>query len=95
MIHPAVAERLGVVEGEWVHISTRRGRITQKVRLDEYLDPRVIEVDYAWWFPEKGPGTLYGWEESNVNLLTDNKPPFSREMGSPNMRGIFCRVDKD
>ena len=61
----------------------------------DWIDPRVVEVDYACWFPEKGPSTLYGWDESNINVLLDNKPPHNREMGSPSMRGIFCKIGKE
>ncbi len=93
-IHPETAGKLGIKEGDWVQISSRRGHIKQRAGLRESLDPRVVEVDYAWWFPEKGPSAQYGWQESNINILTDDKPPFNREMGSANMRGIFCRVDK-
>jgi len=55
----------------------------------------VVGVDYAWWFPEKGREAQVGWAESNVNILTDNKGPFSREMGTANLRGIACRVYKE
>jgi hypothetical protein len=82
-------------EGDWVYIATRRWRIRQKVSLEGSLDPRIIEIDYAWWFPEEDPSKLYGWQNSNVNILTDNKPPYNREMGSPNMRGILCKVYKE
>jgi len=61
----------------------------------DWIDPRVVEVDYAWWFPEKGSSNLFGWDESNINVLLDNKPPFNREMGSPSMRGVFCKVYKE
>jgi len=94
-IHPEPASQLGIKEGDWVYIETRRGKIRQKARLDESLDPRVVDVDYAWWFPEKITSQLYGWEQSNINILTDNSPPFNREMGSPNMRGILCKIYKD
>ncbi len=46
------------------------------------------------WFPEKGASELYGWAESNINVLTDNKPPYGRELGSLNLRGILCKVYK-
>jgi len=54
----------------------------------------VVGVDYAWWFPEKGAESQYGWAESNINMLTDNKPPFNRELGATNLRGILCKVYK-
>ena len=93
-IHPLTAERLQVAEGEWVHVSTRRGTIRLKARLVESLDPRVVALDYAWWYPEKGESRLFAWDESNINVLTSNSPPFNREMGTPSLRGIFCRVSK-
>ena len=93
-INPQTAQRLGVSNEDWVYIETRRGRIKQRAILSPDIDPRVVIVDYAWWFPEKGTSDLYGWSESNVNILTDDQPPFNREMGSPNMRGVMCKVYK-
>ncbi|MBW2031162.1 MAG: molybdopterin-dependent oxidoreductase, partial [Deltaproteobacteria bacterium] len=94
-VHPGAARELGIEEGDWIVVETKRGKIRQKATLSEILDPRVIGVDYGWWFPEKGPESLYGWGESNINVLTDNRPPFSPEMGSPNLRGISCRITKE
>jgi anaerobic selenocysteine-containing dehydrogenase len=93
-IHPETAHKLGIQENDTVYIETKRGRIKQKAVLSDWLDPRVVILDDAWWFPEKGPDELYGWKESNTNILTNNQPPFSREMGSTNLRGILCRVYK-
>ncbi|MBW1997115.1 MAG: molybdopterin-dependent oxidoreductase [Deltaproteobacteria bacterium] len=94
-IHPEKAKELGIEEGDRVIIETKRGRIRQKAVFSDALDPRVVGVDYGWWFPEKGPDSLYGWDESNVNVLTENRPPFNPEIGSPNLRGISCKVYKE
>jgi anaerobic selenocysteine-containing dehydrogenase len=94
MIHPETAHKLGIEEGDWVYVETKRGRIRQKAALTVGIDPRVVGVDYGWWFPEKGASALYSWAESNVNVLTNDKPPFSREMGSANLRGFLCKVYK-
>ncbi len=93
-IHPQTASKLGIAEGDWVYIETKRGRIKQKASLMDSLDPRVVIADYGWWFPEKGAAELYGWAESNVNILTDDKPPYSYEIGATNLRGILCKVYK-
>jgi anaerobic selenocysteine-containing dehydrogenase len=93
-IHPETAGKLGIAEGDWVYIETKRGKIKQKARINNDYDPRVIGIDYAWWFPEKGVSGLYGWSESNINVLTDNKPPYGRDMGTATMRGILCKVYK-
>jgi anaerobic selenocysteine-containing dehydrogenase len=53
-IHPDTAAPLGIVEGDWVYIETTRGRIKQRAHLTDVYDQRVIGVDYAWWFPERG-----------------------------------------
>jgi anaerobic selenocysteine-containing dehydrogenase len=94
VIHPEAANQLGIVEGDMVFIENSRGRIKQKATLSEGIDPRVINVDYAWWFPEKGISHMYGWDEANINILTDDSPPYSPEMGSPKMRGFLCKVYK-
>lgn len=93
-INPETASKLGIKEGDWAYIETKRGRIKQKAALSDTVDPRVVRVDYGWWFPEGGAAGAYNWAESNVNVLTDNKPPFNREIGSANLRGILCKVYK-
>lgn len=94
-IHPETAKKLGIKDGDWVFIETKRGRIKQKAALTTELDSRVVGVDYGWWFPEKGSSGLYGWAESNVNILTDDKGPYSREMGSAHLRGMLCKIYKE
>jgi anaerobic selenocysteine-containing dehydrogenase len=94
IIHTEAANSLGIKEGDWLYIETKQGEIKQKAALSTTIHPRVVVADYGWWFPERDASDLYGWSESNVNVLTDNKPPFNQEMGSPNFRGIGCKVYK-
>ncbi|MEW6669582.1 MAG: molybdopterin-dependent oxidoreductase [Thermodesulfobacteriota bacterium] len=93
-IHPEAAKELGIAERDWVYVETKRGRIKQKVTLATDVDPRVVYLDYGWWYPEKPAEELHGWAESNINILTDSNPPYNREMGSTNLRGILCKVYK-
>ena len=90
-IHPEAAVRYGIVNGNWMWIETRRGRVQQKARLTTGIDPRVIHVEHGWWFPEE-PAPDYGIWKSNVNLLTDNQPPYDPAMGTYQLRGLLCRV---
>ena len=92
-IHIETASKLGIEEGDGVYIETKRGRIKQKAALTSNIDRRVVILDYGWWFPEKD-SELHGWAESNLNILTDNKPPYAREIGSATLRGILCKVYK-
>lgn len=92
VIHPETAAALGIGEGDLVYVENRRGRIRQKAMLDPDIDPRVVSVGYGWWFPERDEAELFGWDEANLNILTDDGPPYSPEMGSPKMRGFLVRV---
>jgi anaerobic selenocysteine-containing dehydrogenase len=93
-IHPETARKLGIEDGDCVYIENKRGRITHKAELTESLDPRVVVGDHGWWYPEQGLENLHGFSRSNINVLTNNNPPFSPEMGTPTFRGMFCRVYK-
>jgi len=90
-IHPATANRHSIKNGDWMWIETRRGRIKQRAKLTDGIDPRVISAQHGWWFPEE-PAPEYGVWRSNVNLLTDNQPPYDPAMGTYQLRALLCRV---
>ena len=91
-IHPETAKKHGIEEEQWVYIESPRGRIRQRAKLNDGIDPRVIVAEHAWWFPEiKDPG--HGWDIANVNLLTDNTLDASGPvMGSTNLRVLLCNI---
>ena len=90
-IHPDTAKRLGIVHGSWMWIETRRGKMRQKAKVTDGIDPRVIHVQHGWWFPEQAAPD-YGVYTSNANLLTDNQPPYDPAMGTYQLRALLCRV---
>lgn len=92
-MHPETASRLGIQEGDWVWIETRRGKIQQKASITDGIDPRVVHVEHGWWFPEQ-PGPEHGLWRSNANLLTDNGPPYDPAMGTYQLRAMLCNVYK-
>jgi len=92
-IHPETAARLGIANGEWMRIETRRGSIRQRARVTDGIDPRVVNVEHGWWFPDE-PGQAYGIWKSNANVLTDNSPPYDPAMGTYQLRALLCRVAK-
>jgi anaerobic selenocysteine-containing dehydrogenase len=92
-IHPDTAARLGIREGDWVWIETVRGRIRQRARLTQ-IHPRVINVQYGWWFPEEG-GPEYGVWRSNANVLTSTDPPYDPALGTYQLRALLCKAYKD
>jgi anaerobic selenocysteine-containing dehydrogenase len=90
-IHPDTARRHGIKNGDWMWIETQRGRIKQRAKVTDGIDPRVIAAQHGWWFPEK-PAPEYGVWQSNVNMLTDNQPPYDPAMGTYQLRALLCRV---
>lgn len=91
-IHPDTATSLGIKQGDWCWIESKRGKIRQTADLFEGIDPRVIEADHGWWYPEL-PAPNHGWELSNINVLVDEyaqDPIF----GSTNLRAYLVKVYK-
>ncbi|MCX8118560.1 MAG: molybdopterin-dependent oxidoreductase [Desulfobacterota bacterium] len=94
LIHPQTASTYKIGEGDWVEITTARGSIRQRAKFDADLDPRILVASYGWWFPERKDLELCGWKESNLNILTDNAPPYEPAIGSTPLRAIPCRISK-
>jgi len=91
-IHPETAKKHGIEDGQWVYIESPRGRIKQRAKLYDGIDPRVVTSEHGWWYPEiKDPG--HGWEISNANILTDNAfETCDPNMGSTNVRVCLCNI---
>ncbi len=91
-IHPEVAQRHGIRDGDWVFIESPRGKVKQRAKITIGIDPRVVAAQHGWWFPEvKTPD--HGWKESNINILTDNDPEgYDVAMGSTNLRVLLCKI---
>ncbi|TRO53254.1 hypothetical protein E2P71_06440, partial [Candidatus Bathyarchaeota archaeon] len=79
---PETAELHGLQEGDMAVIETSRGRITQKVKHNKDLDPRIV---YA----------AFGWSQANLNELSSWEAPLCEAMGAATFRGIPCRVKPD
>jgi len=93
-IHSATAEKHGIREGDWVWIESPRGRVREKAKLNDGIDPAVIVAEHGWWYPEiKNSG--HGWDLSNINLLTDNShESMDPVMGATNLRVLLCNISR-
>jgi len=92
-IHPDLAVKKGISDGDWVRIESRRGACVQRARITADLPPDVVSADHGWWFPEKEDDL--GWDKANIDLLTDNDldacdPAF----GSTNLRTLLVNIEK-
>ncbi len=96
-IHPDTAQKLGISDGDWVYIETRRGRIKQKAHLNSGILHNVVNVEASWWFPEMDGAepSLHGLWESNANVLTLDDPDSCDPLtGGWCNRALLCRVYK-
>ena len=91
LMHPNAAARLSIREGDWVRIETDTGSIVQKAHLLPGGDEDVVNCEMGWWYPEAGPDTLYGWDESNCNVLIPDSPQ-DPNFGSYALRGLRCSI---
>ncbi len=91
-LHPDTAAKEGIQEGDWVIIESLRGKVRQRAKLFAGMDPRVVAAQHAWWFPEKkDPG--HGWDESNINILTDNAyETMDPAMGASSIRTLLVKI---
>jgi anaerobic selenocysteine-containing dehydrogenase len=91
-IHPDTAQKHGIEEGDWVFIESPRGKVKERAKLNEGIDPRVIVAEHGWWYPEiKDPG--HGWDISNINILTDNShESMDPAIGATNLRVCLCNI---
>lgn len=96
-INSETAKNLGISDGDWVWIESSRGKIRQKCRLFDGIDPRVVHVEHGWWFPEEDGAepSLHGVWKSNCNVLTDDDPAICNSIsGGWPLRGFLCKVYK-
>jgi thiosulfate reductase/polysulfide reductase chain A len=96
-IHPETAQKLGIREGDWIYIETRRGRIKQKAHLNPGILSNVVNVEASWWFPEMDGAepSLHGLWESNANVLTLDDPESCDPLtGGWCNRALLCKVYK-
>lgn len=91
------ARELGIRDGDWIYIETRRGRIKQKARVSNKIPRGMVNAEASWWFPEMPAEepSLYGLWESNVNILTLDDPECCDPLtGSWQNRALLCKVYK-
>jgi thiosulfate reductase/polysulfide reductase chain A len=92
-MHPVIADRHGILNGDWVYVSSPRGRIKMKAVVTEDIQTGVINIDHGWWFPER-QGPEFGMWESNANVLTSSAPPYDPAFGSYQLRGLLCSITR-
>src|SRR5690606_28858329 len=56
-MHPRLAERLGIADGDWATAETRRGAVTLRAMVVSTIRPDTVFIPYHWAGP-KSPNVL-------------------------------------
>jgi assimilatory nitrate reductase catalytic subunit len=51
-MHPRLAERLGVADGDWATVETRRGSCTLRALVVRTIRPDTLFIPYHWAGPK-------------------------------------------
>ena len=96
-VNPETASRLQINDGDWIWIETPRGRVKQKCKVFEGINPMVVSAQHGWWYPEM-PGEepwLHGVWESNINAIIDDEPAHCDPInGGWPLRTNLCKIYK-
>ncbi len=87
-IHPQTARSLGVKDGEWVYLSSPRGRVEIRARYFSDINPGVVHAPHGYWY-----GVKDGWQRLNINMIT-NDEPLCPVTGSVPIKALLCRIEK-
>ena len=91
-VHPETARRLGIADGEWVWVENEYGKIAMKADVTIAVPETVVNVDHAWWFPERDPEGLFDTFASNANQLVPAE--FGSTGFGANCKSLICRIRK-
>ncbi|MBN1228105.1 MAG: molybdopterin-dependent oxidoreductase [Deltaproteobacteria bacterium] len=78
-IHPALASKYGIRDGEFMIIETRRGKLEIKANVTQDISPHIVSIPHGW--------------EPNVNVLTSEKPE-DPVFGFPGLKTILGKIKK-
>ena len=95
-MHPADAQRDGLVDDDWIDLETETGSVAAKVLVQGSMKEGHIRVPHGWWFPEmRGTAPLAGaFISSDAVLCPDSDEYLDYEQGIPHFKGFPGRVTK-
>lgn len=93
LIHPETARGLGIADKAWVTVETPAGTSPCRLRakLSDATTPDVVSTGMGWWRPD-APGPEHGALDVNINAALSYDGPYDPASGSPDARGLMCRV---
>lgn len=96
-INPETAREIGVEDGDWLWLESRRGKTQGRCRVTKSVAHKVIYQE-RYWNPEllDSADPNRAWQAMNINVLTQNNDecPQNDVYGTYVLRGITIRITK-
>ena len=96
-INPETAKEIGVEDGDWLWLESKRGRTQGQCRVTKSVAPKVIYQE-RYWNPEllDSDDPNRAWQVMNINVLTQNNDecPFNDVYGTYTLRGVQINITK-
>ncbi|MEQ8715605.1 MAG: molybdopterin dinucleotide binding domain-containing protein, partial [Cyclobacteriaceae bacterium] len=95
MIHPNDAAKLGIIDGELIHVHNEHGKVEIEAELSQGLMPGVISIPHGWGHNKEGIGwaTAQAHAGVSVNDLTSDQE-VDAVSGNAAVNGVFVEVSK-
>ena len=92
-MHPGTARAMGIADGAWVRLEVAggRGACRLRLKLSDATPPDVVNTGMGWWLPSD-PTPTHGALDVNINAALAYAGPYDPASGSPDIRGLRCRV---
>lgn len=94
-LHPDLAKRRGIEDGDWVHIESAVGAMRARAALTSKIAADTVCAQYGWWESCTAldlPG--YAIDQFNYNRLIAGTHT-DRTSGSSAMRGYPCSIERE
>ncbi|MDP3047465.1 MAG: molybdopterin-dependent oxidoreductase [Chloroflexota bacterium] len=86
-LSPDDAGARGIANGEWVTVSSPRGRIRMKAVVSDKMRDGVVWIDGGW-------GNPWDYPDANINVLTDNQA-LDPQAQCASISSFLCQVAKE
>jgi anaerobic selenocysteine-containing dehydrogenase len=95
-MHPVVARRHNIADGEWVYIETPLGRVKQVAKIMPGMQEDMINAEGYWYYPEKPEEEPYllGVWDSNINAIISDEYEDCDFAGDNPFRACLCKIYK-
>ena len=94
-INPKDAEKLDIIDGEWVKVANEFGECQLKAKVTPIVKEGVVHAQHGFWFPEEDGEEphLFGVWRCNINELIPHKFVGKLGFGAP-FKCVICKVEK-